>query len=94
MERVPCDPEFRNTDKCELYRKIGKCFLDIHHLYHPRSDYKKPVDREFRNLDENKVRMCRNLHNIEHSVFEPPTKPDREIMKLAIEEDRNKRGTI
>jgi hypothetical protein len=66
--------------------------MDVHHLYHPRRAYKKEVDREFRNLDENKVYICRNLHNIEHAVFEPPEKPDRELMGMAIEEARNKRG--
>lgn len=91
MERIPCDPEFFQTERCELFRKIGKCFMDVHHLCHPRKDYKKPVEREFRNLEENKVYTCRNLHQIEHSVFEPPEKPDLEIMRLAILEEKNRR---
>lgn len=65
--------------------------MDVHHLYHPRRDYKAPVDREFRNLDENKVYICRDMHDTEHAVFEPPTKPDREIMLMAITEERNRR---
>ena len=91
MEKIPCDPEFRGTERCELFRKIGKCFMDVHHLYHPRRDYKKEVAREFRNLDENKRFMCRNLHNLEHAIFEPPEKPDTKTMRQAIADEKEKR---
>jgi hypothetical protein len=43
----------------------------------------------FRELPENKDRRCRNLHNIEHEVSEPPEVPGRELMLFAIEQAVN-----
>lgn len=88
MERVPCDPTVVNTERCAVYRKIGKCFMDIHHLYHPRRDYKTKDEKEFRELDENKVNMCRDFHNMDHAVFPPPDKPDAEFIADAIKRVR------
>ena len=87
MERLPCS----NPEDCPLAETDRGCFEDIHHLAYPRYDYKTSVEKRYRDLPENKLRMCRNLHNIEHEVFEAPTKPDREIMLLAITEERNRR---
>lgn len=93
MERLPCDPEIVGTERCALYRKIGKCFIDVHHLYHPRKDYKTPVEKQFRELDENKVEMCRDWHNADHAVFAAPTKPVLEAMQATIEKKHN-RGDV
>lgn len=87
MERLPCNPEL----PCPLRDTEKGCFEDVHHLYFPRKAYRKPVERAFRELDENKVKMCREWHNTDHAVFEAPDKPDLEIMKMAIEEERNRR---
>lgn len=87
MEHVPCE----NQDSCRLQDTARGCFEDVHHLYFPRSEYRTPTEKRFRELDENKIRMCRNMHDTEHAVIEPPLKPDLEIMKMAIEEQRNRR---
>jgi hypothetical protein len=93
MEQVPCDPQMRDTPSCALYRKIGRCFMDVHHLYYPRRDYTTPTEKRFRELEENKVHICRDLHDTEHAVFEIPEKPDVEIMQMAVTEERNRRRT-
>lgn len=67
------------------------CFEDTHHRYYPAHEYRSPTEKRFRELDENKIRMCRQMHNFEHAAFEPPDKPDREIMLMAIQESRNRR---
>lgn len=87
MEKLPCS----NQDSCPLRDTEKGCFEDVHHLYFPRRDYRKPIERAFRELDENKVVMCREWHNTDHAVFEAPDKPDLEIMKMAIAEEKNKR---
>lgn len=87
MERLPCDP---NTP-CPLRDTDRGCFEDVHHLYFPRKVFRTAIERAFRELDENKVKMCRNWHNTDHAVFEAPDKPDVEIMRMAIAEERNKR---
>lgn len=58
--------------------------MDCHHLYYPRRGYRRPIEREFRNLEENKVFMCRNLHNMEHALLPPPDKPTLEEMAETI----------
>lgn len=89
MERVPC--QFENTDTCPVFRVQGECYEDKHHLFYPRSEYRTSTERQFRNLGENAVKICRNLHNTEHHVFEIPDKPDVELMRMAIEEEKNRR---
>lgn len=78
MERSRCTPE--QMAVCPLRRH----FTDWHHRYWPRREYRDPVEQEFRDLDENGVRLCRNEHNIIHETQEPPEKPTREEMIQAI----------
>ena len=80
MERFPCDP----NRECRLRDTIG-CFEDVHHKQWPRHDYRRPVEREFRNLDENKELTCRDRHNELHATQEPPEKPTRPEMELAVQ---------
>jgi len=87
MEKLPCS----NQENCRLRDTQKGCFEDVHHLYFPRADYKKPIERAFRELPENKVVMCREWHNTDHAVFEPLEKPDLEIMKMAVSEEHNRR---
>ena len=44
----------------------------------------------FRDLPENKDRRCRNVHNNEHALNEPPDVPDEALMALAVVEAINK----
>lgn len=79
MERYPCDPE----RECRLRDTIG-CFEDVHHRQYPRRDYRKPVERDYRNLDDNKELTCRDRHNEIHATESPPEKPTLREMRLAI----------
>jgi hypothetical protein len=87
MEKLPCSSQ----DTCPLRDTQMGCFEDVHHLYFPRADYKKPIEREFRELKENKVIMCREWHNTDHAVFEAPAKPDLVVMKAAVALEKTKR---
>lgn len=87
LERLPCDP----STPCPLRDSERGCFEDIHHRFYPRRTYEAlgAVAITFRELPENKDRRCRNLHNIEHEVSEPPEVPGRELMLFAIEQAVN-----
>lgn len=87
LQRIPCDPEA----PCPLRETIG-CFEDVHHHNFPAATYKAmgALAITFRELPENKDRRCRNLHNIEHEVIEPPEVPDEMFMALAVLEAINK----
>lgn len=79
MERVPCNPEI----PCK-YRELAiGCHMSRHHAFWPRNIYRKEIDREFRNLDENKVYICRQQHDDIH-LEEPPEKPCRDDMLRAL----------
>lgn len=88
MERIPC----QNQDVCRLRDTPRGCFEDVHHLFFPRRAYTTPTEKQFRELDENKVQICRALHDEEHALWEIPDKPDFQLMKLAVLEERNRRG--
>lgn len=82
LERLPCD----QTAPCPLRDSGRGCFEDIHHHYHPEATYKAlgAAAMVFRELPENKDQRCRNLHNIEHEVTDPPPVPGRADMVRAI----------
>lgn len=87
MEFIPCE----NQDICRLADTQRGCFEDVHHKFWPRRAYRSTVEKEFRELDENKVKLCRDLHDAEHALWEIPDKPDIRLMRLAILEERNRR---
>ena len=70
---------------CGLRDTIG-CFEDVHHKFWPKSNYKTPIAQEFRNLPENKEKICRTVHNEQHSTNVIPEKPSIAEMKKAINE--------
>ena len=76
--RGECTPEQKM--ECPLAHH----FTDEHHLYFPRSDYKQPVEKSFRNLPDNTVQLCRNEHNELHATEEPPEKPSIQYMAESI----------
>ena len=84
MEEFPCDPEVVNTEQCDLFRRTGQCFMDVHHLYYPRRAYRRGLEKEFRDLPENKVKICRDLHNEQHAAIPLPEKPPLDHMVGAI----------
>ena len=79
MERFPCDPQ----RECRLRDTIG-CFEDVHHRVYPRRDYQTPLEKEYRNLDENKEITCRDRHNEKHANEPTPEKPSVDEMRRAV----------
>lgn len=61
----------------------------IHHKYWPSTWYQSGLERRFREHPDNKVRLCRCLHDLEH-LKKPPKKPSRAFM----EEFLNTRPTV
>lgn len=80
MERRPCV----NFDTCPLRSSKRGCFEDVHHYAYPKRDYQTTLEKEFRELDENKVRICRQEHNDIPALESPPRKPDLETMQRAV----------
>ena len=78
MERGHCTPEQRAV--CPL----RECFRDVHHKYWPKRWYGSEVAKEFRELPENKVVMCRNEHNELHATELPPDRPPQWYMEAKI----------
>lgn len=83
LEGTPCD----ESVPCGLRETTG-CFEDVHHKYFPRRSYRTPLEKEFRELPENKVVICRQLHNDEHATIEPPDKPPISEMRQRVNSAR------
>lgn len=83
-ENIPCpDGMYEN---CPVFDSEGECYQDEHHDYWPRRDFVRKIEKRFRNLPENKVFICRALHNAIHATTPPPEKPTREEMINALDE--------
>lgn len=67
---------------------LKKCFGDVHHEYYPSSQYRRPIEKEFRNLPENKEFICRAVHNEIHATQQAPDKPTLDFMREAIRRSR------
>lgn len=89
-QAIPCPPEMR--ERCPIFELEGECYEDKHHLYWPSSDYNGRVDKEFRQLEVNKMDICRWLHNTLHAVALPPEKPTRSVMTGVINHERTRRS--
>lgn len=76
----------QENEQCRYYDSALGCYASIHHLYWPRRDYKTSVEKEFRNLPQNKELMCRQEHDELHVTEQTPHKPKREEMLAAIAE--------
>lgn len=89
MEFVPCPPEMR--EQCRVSEAIGYCFEDVHHDFFPSCNYKTSVEKQFRELEVNKVVICRAIHNTIHSTQRSVEKPTRDKMLGAIHEEKENR---
>lgn len=78
MSTVNC---FEAND-CPNYQE--GCYTDKHHLYYPRAEYKTPLEKRFRSLGVNIVRLCRQDHDELHTTQTPPEKPSIEHMRSMI----------
>lgn len=86
MERQPCPPEMR--ERCRVFESEGRCYEDVHHENWPRNDYKTEIEREFRELDSEKILICRALHNAIHARKRKSDKPTRNEMLDAIQKEK------
>lgn len=84
IERIPCQDKIK--DNCPIYELEGECYEDKHHIYWPASDYSGRIDKQFRQLEVNKVVICRWLHNTIHTVALPPEHPTATEMRKVINE--------
>lgn len=84
MSRGRCSPEARAA--CPLMRR--KCFSDSHHLYYEARHYQTKTEKDFRELDVNKIQLCRAVHDAIHASGYMPEKPAREDMIAALDGDR------
>ena len=66
-------------DGCK-YFGTDQAIITTHHLYYPACDYKTRVEKEFRNLEVNKIAICRAIHDEIHATETPPDKPDHQFM--------------
>lgn len=82
MEFVECTTEMRKECKYVL-GKMG-CHSSIHHEYFPERAYKTGIEKKFRELDENKIRLPRCMHDELHATTPEPEKPSRYDMLAAI----------
>lgn len=87
MERVPCPA--RDTPACPIFAQEGECYEDKHHKYWPAPEYRSKIEKEFRQLEINKLTICRWLHNTIHAVALPPEHPTAAEMKKVIREENN-----
>jgi hypothetical protein len=71
-----------SNESCRFYEQ--GCFTNVHHQYYPKKLYRDSIGRIFRELPENKVRMCANEHVELHCTEAPPNKPGRQEMLDAI----------
>jgi len=86
MEREPCPPDMQA--RCPVFYQEGECYEDKHHRYWPAPDYRTKNEKEFRELEVNKIIICRWLHNTLHARALPPAKPEVSFMKKAIKGEK------
>ena len=86
-ERLPCPAE--GTPICPIFVQEGECFEDKHHKYWPSNEYTSRTEKEFRQLEVNKITICRWLHNTIHAVALQPEHPTVAEMRKVINEQRD-----
>lgn len=82
----------KHFNRCaDNYKEIGKILLTTHHEFWPKSSYKTKLERQFRELPENKTRICAQEHDDLHACNLPPEKPERYEMLQAVEDSEELR---
>lgn len=80
-----------NTPGCPFIDTERGCKSNKHHKYFPSKSYKTKLEKDFRELQDNKVQMCMWMHNVLHASTPPPEKPPREEMLKAVLKQHLKR---
>lgn len=81
QRRTPCPKQNR---ECPLFDTKAGCFADKHHIFWPAHYYRTPLEKDFRELPQNKELTCRDEHNEIHATEYPPKKPSTQEMIQAI----------
>lgn len=81
MRSMPCKSEA----ECPL---VGGPRMDTHHEVYPACDYTSEIERMYRNLGSNIVRICRCQHMELHRTEEPPVKPPMLDMLQAVVDEQ------
>lgn len=88
MSREACP--FSN-DACKYFyypsfteEEDSGCFSDEHHLYYPRAKYVQGYEKKFRELPENKIQICRRIHDELHAQILEADKPKRRDINRAL----------
>jgi len=76
--KIECPPELQ--EKCPLKNH----FMNVHHRYWPAYMYRTQLEREFRDLEVNKDRICSYEHAMIHHEEQPPIKPSVQTMMEAV----------
>jgi hypothetical protein len=84
MEKCP-----RANKRCpEFHKKLG-CHLVSHHIFYPASLYRSELESEFRELDRNKVPMCKDEEGMLHETHpQGPPKPTTEVMLFCVQQEK------
>lgn len=72
--RNRCTPEEKAV--CPLFQH----FTDQHHLAFPKPRYATTIERHWRGLPDNKIDVCRAVHDAVHYSGYVPEKPARQEM--------------
>ena len=67
-------------DTCYEECRLSDQGINKHHLAFPRSEYKNPIERKYRESGLMIVRACLCKHADLHSTYKPPKIPDRMAM--------------
>lgn len=68
---------------CPFADKAG-CFSNEHHTKWPKSRYRTPLERAYRELEEHRIQMCQWDHQLLHQIETPPSKPTISEMIVAL----------
>lgn len=73
----------------ESCKYFPNCFRDKHHKFFPAFEYATKLEKRYRNVRDNIVKMCRQSHEYLHIEFgtAPPDKPEREDMLDVVEQE-------
>lgn len=90
LYKIPCFYE-GCEEYCPYRKSEDSCQMTIHHLWWPKRLFKKRLRRQFRELPQHKIRVCRGLHDVFHLINLVPRIPTVGRMKEVVDvADREK----
>lgn len=74
-------------ETCYEECRLPQADSNRHHLAFPRSEYKHPIERQYRESGIMIVRACVCKHADLHNTYKPPTMPSRMAMIDVVQGD-------